>query len=141
MPAECRHTPLCAKHFGTPGVAPAACHQSNFLGILYDIPHDAVRSLSGWFASQKKQQPACSDGNSTLGVFAEKFQYGSRPSMFPGLFQKAPVDARSTSKNLVLLKRCYVFCVRQRLWTRKGLSNFDLCGIWDTSISSAKCRA
>ena len=28
-----------------------------------------------------------------------------------------------------------------RLWTRKGSSDFDLCGIWDTSISSAMRRA
>ena len=42
--------------------------------------------------------------------------------------------------SLVLSKKSHVLRGRQSLWTPKGLSNFDLCGIWVT-CSSAKRRA
>ena len=117
-----------SKVYGDHIVQPQPATSRNFRVIWYDIAHDAVGSLSGWFANRTSSllvptatplSVSCTRSFNTvraLRCFLE--------------VSKAPVEARSTSKSLALSKRCYVLCGRQCLWTRKGSSNFDLCGIW-----------
>ena len=93
--------------------ATAACHQSTLFGRY---------------------------GTTLLTMLFSPYLYGSHAPMFPEGVGTL-VEARSMSKSLTLSERCYVLCVLLRLWTRKDSSNFVLCGIRDTRISSAKRRA